>query len=147
MGGSEGWRTFDHTGDLGLEVWAGSPERLFALAAEALLAQVAQVAQVAESSGDATDVRRRLVLEGDDPPELFVHWLNSALLEADLAHAVWTHAHVERLERQTLEAVLQGPRRDPTRQTFLREVKAVSHHALSLDLTPGACRARVVLDL
>ena len=38
----EGYRTFDHTGDLGLEVWAPTRERLYGLAAEALMAQVAE---------------------------------------------------------------------------------------------------------
>ena len=40
----EGFRPFEHTGDLGLEVWAGSPERLHALAPVALHAQIAEAA-------------------------------------------------------------------------------------------------------
>ena len=71
----EGHRTFDHTGDLGLEVWAATPERLYAHAAEALLAQVAEAPHVAE-------VEITLELEGDDPSDLLVHWLNTALLES-----------------------------------------------------------------
>ena len=44
---------------------------------------------------------------------------------------------------RALAGLLAGPRLDPTRQVFLREVKAVSHHDLDLDLTPGRCRCRV----
>src|SRR5213083_2364699 len=102
---SEGFRTFDHTGDLGLEVWADSPERL-------------------------------LALEADDPEDLLVHWLNSALLEAEVRRAVWTRARVHRLTPRAIEARLEGPRLDPARHTLLREVKAVSHHHLSLRLEP-----------
>ena len=138
---AEGYRTFDHTGDLGLEVWAETKERLHALAAIAVLAQVAEVPE------PTFEIRRELSLEGDDPADLFVHWLNSALLEAELASAIWCRATVTRLDERAIEAVLEGPRRDPLRQVFLREIKAVSHHHLALALTPPDCRCRVILDL
>jgi SHS2 domain-containing protein len=137
----EGFRTFDHTGDLGLEVWADTPERLHALAAVAL---AAQEVEARETNGA---IERRLTLEGDDPADLMVHWLNTALLEGGLAEAVWTGAEVHALSPRRIDAVLRGPRRDRAHHVFLREVKAVSHHELTLDLTPGRCRCRMVLDL
>jgi SHS2 domain-containing protein len=137
----EGFRTFDHTGDLGLEVWAETPRRLYALAAEALLAQIA------EAGAGAPEVRVELDLEGDDPGDLLVHWLNSALLESELGQAVWTRAEVRSLSDHAISGALTGPRRDPHRQVFLREVKAVSHHFLGLDLEPGRCRCRLILDI
>ncbi|MBI5710602.1 MAG: archease [Candidatus Eisenbacteria bacterium] len=137
----EGFRTFDHTGDLGLEVWAATPERLYGLAAEALLAQVV------ETQGGEADETVRVSLAGEDPADLLVHWLNTALLEAELRRAVWTRAAVHRLSSVGLEATLTGPRRDPAGQTFLREVKAVSHHGLTLDLAGRPCRCRLVLDI
>jgi SHS2 domain-containing protein len=136
----EGFQTFDHTGDLGLEVWAETPERLFELAAEAVLAQVA------EAFG-AVEVSVALELDGDDPADLFVHWLNTALLEAEVRRAIWTRATVHGLTGSTLFATLAGPRLDPARHIRLREVKAVSHHDLELILHASECRCRFVLDL
>ena len=136
-----GWSTFDHTGDLGLEVWADTPEDLYGAAAVALSAQIARA-----SDGEA-EVRKELALEGDDPAELLVHWLNTALLEGEIHRAVWTEAIVSHLEPTGLEAILIGQRLDPARQEFLREIKAVSHHHLSLDLASRPCRCRLILDL
>ena len=138
---NEGFRTFDHTGDLGLEVWSESAERLYALAAEALLAQIAS------TGAEEVEVRSDLVLEGQDPIDLLVHWLNSALLEAELEHAVWTRAEVRALTPTSLEGALMGPRLDPSRHVRLREVKAVSYHDLTLELGPGRCSCRVILDI
>ena len=76
-----------------------------------------------------------------------MHWLNSALLEAEVRRAVWTRARVHRLTPRAIEARLEGPRLDPARHTLLREVKAVSHHHLSLRLEPAGSRCRLVLDL
>jgi SHS2 domain-containing protein len=137
----EGHRTFDHTGDLGLEIWAPSAARLHALAAEVLMAVVA------DARGAEPDLERAVRITGDDPADLFVHWLNTVLLESELARAVWTRAEVHVLTPTALEATLHGSRFDPARQTFLREVKAVSHHALELELNEPACRCRLVLDL
>ncbi len=139
--GDEGFRTFDHTGDLGLEVWARTPERLHGLAAEAL------GTLLVDARGEPPTRQRALALEGDDPADLLVHWLNSVLLESELANAVWTRAEVTRLTPAALEATLRGVPRDPARQVFLREVKAVSHHGLELRLDPGACRCRLILDV
>ncbi len=137
----EGARTFDHTGDVGLEVWAADPARLYARAAEALMALVAEV------HGAAPVVRREVRLTGDDPADLLVHWLNTVLLESELARAVWTRAEVHRLTPTALEATLFGAPLDAERQTFLREIKAVSQHALELELAGPVCRCRLVLDV
>ena len=137
----ESYRTFDHTGDLGLEVWAETPERLYALAAEALLAQVAV-------AGDGEpEIRRELRLDGHDAADLLVHWLNTALLESELERAIWTRASISLLTPRSLVGVLAGPRRDSQRQVFLREIKAVSHHHLTLSLSPPDCHCRLVLDI
>lgn len=137
----EGHRTFDHTGDLGLEVWAATPERLFAHAAEALMAQIAVPAP------GRPRIRVAFRLEGDDPADLLVHWLNTALLHAELERAVWIGATVSDLTGRSLSGVLEGPRLDPARDLRLREVKAVSHHHLDLRLEPPDCRCRLVLDI
>lgn len=137
----EGSRTFDHTGDIGLEVWAGDAARLYARAAEALMALVV------DARGAVPTLERQVRLGGDDPADLFVHWLNTVLLEAELARAVWTRIEVRRLTPTSLEATLSGSPLDPARQTFLREVKAVSQHALALELDGPVCRCRLVLDV
>jgi SHS2 domain-containing protein len=138
---AEGYRAFDHTGDLGLEVWAPTPERLFALAAEAVSAQRV------ESHAGPAGVRRVLRLEGDGPEDLLVHWLNTSLLESELEQVVWTRIRVTTLTSQRLDAELEGQPLDRSRHTFLREIKAVSHHHLDLELVGTPRRCRLVLDL
>lgn len=140
-GMGEGHRTFDHTGDLGLEVWAESPGRLYARAVLAVLAQVA------EAAAHSPEVAVAFTRTAGDPEDLLVDLCNQALLEAEVRRAVWTDARVVLHGPRRLSAVLSGPRRDPRRQVFLREIKAVSHHDLELDLAPGRCRCRLVLDV
>ncbi len=143
---SEGYRVFEHTGDLGLEVWAADAARLHGLAAVALQAQMFQAREDAPPP-PPRELERRLALEGQDAADLLVHWLNTTLLESELAHAVWTRAEIRSLDRRALAGTVAGPPRDRARHVYLREIKAVSHHALELSLEPGACRCRLILDL
>jgi SHS2 domain-containing protein len=126
-------------------VWAETPGRLFARAVLAVLAQVA------ETRGHADEVQVLVECRSDDAGDLLVDLCNTALLEAEVRQAIWTDAQVTWNGVDHLTARLSGPRRDPRRQTFLREIKAVSHHALELDLTPTGpqrrCRCRLVLDV
>jgi SHS2 domain-containing protein len=134
------YRSFSHTADLGLEIEADAPEELFATAGRALTEQMALPEPSAERLSE------RIVLEGDGWEDLFVHWLNTLLLRSEVGGAWWTDFAFERLSATRLAAVVSGPRRGPG-HTLLREVKAVSYHDLELQLAPGRCRARVILDL
>ncbi len=138
---NEGYRTFDHTGDLGLEVWAATPERLYGLAAEALLAQTVEV-----RTSDR-DVCLSLSLAGDDPVDLMIHWLNTVLVRAETEHAIWTRVTVNSLTSGSIDATVEGPRLVPSRDVRLREIKAVSQHEPVLELVPPRCYCRLVLDI
>jgi SHS2 domain-containing protein len=105
------------------------------------------VARPLTPAADVAEVEAEIAIEGDDDGDLLVHWLNTALLESELRRAVWTRVQVIERTGTRLRARLAGPRLDRARMELLREVKAVSHHFLELDLTPGACRCRLVLDL
>jgi SHS2 domain-containing protein len=137
---SGGYAAFSHTGDVGLEIRAESPAELFAIAGRALTEQMA----LPTETGDV--VRERLDLEADGWEDLFVHWLNTLLLRSELAQAWWTTFEIETLSPRRLVAEVAGPRRGPQHER-MREVKAASHHALALEIAPGRCVARVVLDL
>jgi SHS2 domain-containing protein len=92
-------------------------------------------------------VEARVAVEGTDAADLLVHWLNTALLEAELRRALWTEVEVTAWSETSLAATLRGPKLDPRRQAFLREIKAVSHHGAELQLARSPCRCRLVLDV
>jgi SHS2 domain-containing protein len=136
----QGYATFDVSGELGLEVWAGSTRELYAQAALGLMAQIADI------QGDPPVERAEIAIEGDEPADLLVEWLNAVLLESDLRHVIWSHVHVASLTPRRIEATLQGARLDPARHERRHDVKAVSFHEMQLTLEPGRCRCRLVLD-
>jgi SHS2 domain-containing protein len=139
----EGFGTFDHTGDLGLEVRARTLERLFELAALGLMAQIAEPR--VKEPGSA--VEAAVEVASEDRESLLVDWLNAVLLESELRQAIWTLVEIAGVDDRSIRARLLGVPRDRARLTFLREVKAVSHHAAEVRSSPGGLVARVVLDI
>lgn len=122
-------------------MWAPTPERLHALAAEAL------ASQLAGAGPGPADVTMDVSLVGHDAEDLLVHWLNTVILKAEVERAVWSSASVRRLTPHAIEATLRGQRFDAARHERRREVKAVSFHDLALELAPGRCRCRLILDI
>jgi SHS2 domain-containing protein len=122
-------------------VRAGSRERLYARAA------LAVVAQVGEAHAGGREVEVTIAVRGTDAADLLVEFCNRALLEAEVRHALWTEADVRRLDAHGIEATLAGPRRDPARHVFLREIKAVSFHEAEVEPEGRGWRCRLVLDV
>ena len=139
---AEGFRTFDHTGDLGLEAWASTLPALLERATVGLMAQIAEA-----GPGPASGRRARIEVEGEDLADTLVAWLNAALLEAEVGRAVWTGAQVEEAGPRRARGEVWGPGLDSAGLTRLREVKAVSHHAAEIEEAPDGWRCRVILDI
>lgn len=139
-----GHREFEHTADVGFEVWA--PD-LAALFAEATLA-------VAEICYDRQRVRprlgRELRVQADGLEPLLVHWLQEVylLLEGE----GWLTATVSRMhvEPAGTEArgTLHGEPIDRERHRLYTEIKAITYHGMELRRDArGLVRTRVVVDV
>ncbi len=143
MGGrpDEEIRWLEHDADLLLQVRAGSVERLFILAAEAL------IGVMIEEGPPAGDSFREVVLEAEETEGLFVAWLNELIyLVADGRFLVSAIDSV-RLEACRLSAVVRGAEGSDGYAGSIRDVKAATWHALEILETGGGWSARVLFDV
>lgn len=141
------WRTIEHTADLGIEIEAASPERLFEAGAHGLAgilvgSEGGTVAPVAR----AVELWRDLVLEAPDRESLLVDWLRELLYIQES----------ERLLLAVAEVVSLGDRRLVARAGFdrltdpgamERELKGVTYHDLEVRRRGSGWYARVIFDL
>ncbi len=136
-----GHREVDHTADQGFEIWAPTPEELFA---EGVLA-------LADVCYDRAAVRpreqRRIVVAGDDREELLVRWLQDVylILEAEM----WlTAAASDVVVREGgVSGALRGEPFDRARHTIHTEIKAITYHGLAVRREEALWRATVVVDV
>ncbi|MBI2899396.1 MAG: archease [Planctomycetes bacterium] len=134
------WTTFDHTGDIGIEVSAPALESLFAEAARAMFEQIADLA------GVRNETEEEIVVEGTDPAELLRDWLAELLYRFSAEGRIYADFEVL-IEPGRVRARARGERYDGTRHPLRTEIKAVTYHRLQVAKEEAGWRARVVLDV
>ncbi len=160
-------REFDHTADIGLEIRAGSPAGVFEAAAVGMFRLVVRPSRshaartsyalpgdvsgfVARRGGLLAARHSRIRLRAPDLSALLVAWLRELLYRFSGKQLVLTDFRVERLTarpgRASLVARVHGRPLDP-RDRVLREIKAVTYHAATLEKTSRGYLGRVIFDV
>ena len=135
-------RWLEHDADILLEVEAPSAERLFALAAEALVE-----AMLDEGAAVAEREHRRVRLRADGREVLLVAWLNEIIYLVCDGVFLPASVRLTELTGSSLEAMLAGETPDGSRHRLAREVKAATYHDLEVSETDGLWRGRVLFDV
>jgi SHS2 domain-containing protein len=130
-----GHELIEHTADVGLRVWAGSLEDVFAEAAVGLVAMM--------GTADGDPVTERVQIESTDVDALFVDWLSEVLFLFEAREIVPRDVKIS-IDREhwSLDATIDGTRIMRFEQTG-PGVKAVTFHGLDVSET----RAIVYLDV
>ncbi|MFH1278857.1 MAG: archease [Candidatus Eisenbacteria bacterium] len=139
--GGESIRWLRHDADLLLEARAATEERLFALAAEAVVA--AMTDRPPTEGGERRSVR----LEAEDPEGLFVAWLNEIVYLVTAGDFLPARFPSLTVEEGSLSAEIEGGAPGPNGPSIVREVKAATYHRLRLSKGKEGWTARVLLDV
>src|SRR5690348_3461783 len=140
MGHSE---TFDHTADLGLRVVGKDLSDLFETAAAGLFdAMVVNRDAVRESESES------ISLTAESVPDLFLAWLNELIFQSETRHLLYRGFRVRVDESSPrLDATIAGEPIDRDRHILDHEVKAATHHGLTVRRVDQGWLAEVVLDI
>jgi SHS2 domain-containing protein len=137
-----GFELLDHTADVVLIARGRDVGELFTQAGLGLMACIGELAVDRERIATG-----RVELPADDWPSLFHDWLGELLFAFEARGQVFLGARFDRLEESGLSAEVQLGRLQRTGSRFLREVKAVTYHQLSVAPGPPIWQAGVVLDI
>ena len=134
---------FDHTADVGLRVRASTIDDLFRTAAEGLFDYIV-------ANREAVQVARTeaLSLASDSTANLLVGWLNELIFRCETQHVLFNRFEVGFSDDGlALEATIGGEAIDRARHILDHEVKAVTHHGISLERDGTGWVAEVILDI
>lgn len=137
------YRLFDHTADLGMEIYGDDAAALFANAARALF-------QSLVSTGNAPPVesgRETIAVTGADWPDLMVNWLRELLYLWNGRQKILIDLHIESLSQTAVRAQVSAGDFDPRRHVVDQEIKAVTYHQIEAGPHGGRWRARVIFDI
>lgn len=134
------FRILEHTADTILEANGRDLDELFRNAALGMFTVIAEPAKAVPAE------QREVSLADDTTADLLHAWL-SELLYLFETEGLFFCAFECRVEAGRLDAVARGEPFDADRHDYKTEIKAVTHHELSVERTGAGWRARLLLDL
>ncbi len=132
----------EHTADVGIRAAGRSLEELFAHMAQGMFSLIVEPGGIRSRQTVSVSARAR------DQQELLLAWLRELLYLFDTRHFIGNSFQVEELTPTRIRAAVGGEKLDPARHTVLKEVKAVTYHAFSMEKRPdGRWVAQVIFDI
>lgn len=132
---------FDHTADMGVEIYGLTPEELFVNASFALF----------DLTTDLNDVQsmvtKQIIIEGDGWDDLLVNYLREILYLFHGEGFLIKDCFIQNMSPCRLEAIISGEPLDLTRHKIGTEIKAVTYHQAAVSKTKDRWTGRVIFDV
>lgn len=137
------FETYEHTADLGLRVFAMDLGDLFQSAAAGLFAIIVDNFDQVHAAE-----RESVILESVSIEQLLVDWLNELIFGTETCHRLYSEFKVMiDPSGSRLEATIGGEPIDRDRHLLDHEVKAATHHDLSVRRDGNGWVAELILDI
>ena len=89
-----------------------------------------------------------VALAADSTEDLLIEWLNELIFRSETEHRLYGRFDVTiDADGRVLDAVIHGEPIDPDRHVLDHEVKAVTHHAISIIRDEEGYLAEVIVDI
>jgi SHS2 domain-containing protein len=139
--------TFDHTADVGLRVRGADLNDLFRTAAEGVFDYI-----VVNRAEVRAEEHESVSLDADSTEELLAAWLNELIFRCETRHRLYSHFDVHLSSNDSdvglsLGAEIGGEPIDRDRHILDHEVKAITHHGLTLQRAGSGWLAELILDI
>jgi SHS2 domain-containing protein len=135
------YQIIDHTADLGIIVRGADAKDLFISAGYAMTDLMVK--------GDISEkgAKRKVLVEGEDFPDLMVRWLSEILYLFDGEHILVSAIEISSISPIRLQSTLTVVPLKRGHHEILREIKAVTYHQISVDKTKDGWQAKVIFDI
>jgi len=135
------YRVFDHTADLGVEIYGKTVKELFANAAFAvfdILTDLNRVRAIEE---------KKITVEGEGWEDLLINYLREVLYFFNGEGILLKKFSIMEIDPQHLEGLVSGERFDSSKHRIHTEIKAVTYHQVTVRETPDGWVGRVICDV
>ena len=136
-----GYELLDHTGDLGIRVWATDIKGLFQEAARALFAIITDLEKVQVRE------HRKVIAEASTLDELLVAWLSELLYLYEVEGLLFGDFALTEIDERSMRGVAMGEKFHEGRHAIKTTIKAVTYHQLEVQEHDGRWQAQVIFDV
>ena len=135
------YKEFEHTADIGMEMYGATLEELFRNAGRALFDTIVEIDRIQPR------VERSVSVTGDDDELLLMNWLRRLLYLFAVESEVYGEFRIVALQSGALQAIVTGEPLDMERHHFKTELKAITYHQFRLIHEQDGWRATVIFDV
>ena len=135
------YRIFDHTADMGIEIYGEDLHQLFSNAGYALFDLITDIHKIEATTSLS------VTIEATDQEDLMVRWLSELLSLHQLRGYLLSDFILHELEEKSLRATVKGERYKSDRHEICKEIKAVTYHQLMVCKEKDRWVARIVFDV
>ncbi len=131
----------DHTGDLGIRVWADDIKGTFQEAARALFDIITDLEKV------EVHLKREIAVKGSGREELLVAWLSELLYLHEVKGLLFCDFKLAEIDEGNARGMAMGEEFHEGRHTIKTSIKAVTYHQLEIKEEDGCWQAQVIFDI
>lgn len=135
------YKTFNHTADLGIEVYGEDQKQLFVNAGFSLFDLITDMHKVEAKTS------LPLSVEGMNLEDLMVSWLSELLYLHQVKGYLFRHFVIQDISEKAINANVKGEKFDPQRHELIREIKAATYHQIKVACENGTWISRIVFDI
>lgn len=135
------YRVFDHTADMGIEIFGETQKALFIHAAFAVFDLMADLHSVKPKES------LKISVEGADREDLLINYLREVLYLFNGKKLLLKNFSIDEMDDRHLTGNVQGEFFDPGRHTLKREIKAVTYHRAEVRKTEHGWQGKVIFDV
>ena len=136
-----GYELLDHTGDLGIRVWAADVRGIFQEAARALFDIITDLDKI------EVHVDVEVAVNGLGQEELLVAWLNELLYLYEVEDLLLCDFTITEIDEGSIKGVAMGEEFDEDRHDIKTSIKAVTYHQVEITEKDGGWQAQVIFDI
>jgi SHS2 domain-containing protein len=141
------YKLFNHTADIGCEIFGKTRKELFANGVAALFDLMLERGTSSEANEKPALETKSITVEGIDLEDLFINFLREVLYLFNGERWVVIDCHPLKVTNKHIVAQLTGEPYIRTKHQVKMEIKAVTYHGLSVKKTKTGWKGRVIFDV
>jgi protein archease len=134
---------FDHTADMGIEIFGRTKKELFANAARALTDLLFDLPEQKPQRGQ----EKKITVEGADAADLLINYLRELLYLFYGGAFIVRNSEIAEYSNKKLTATLLLEPYDKKKHSLKMEIKAVTYHGVAVAKKKYGWTARVIFDV
>ncbi|MGV8057668.1 MAG: archease [Smithellaceae bacterium] len=145
------YKVFNHTADIGCEIFGKTRKELFANSVTALFGLILERSDDHRQKSTMTikdhPEEKEIIIAGNDLEDLLINFLREVLYLFNGQRWVITSCDPLEINRNHCVARLSGEPYNLKKHKVTMEIKAVTYHGLSIQKTRKGWKARVIFDV